>query len=143
MKPRNNQLVYIAGPFRGPNLMAVQENIEAARSRMLPIVQNGFMPVCVHTMEGLAMHDQQQEHDGVFWLEGTLEILRRCDHVIVDYRWLASRGTIAEVREAFRLKIPVWYTENVWSTPVRALGFERDGSGLMLDEDSPSLWGNS
>lgn len=42
------------------------------------------------------------------WLAGDIEILRRCDAVILTDDWKRSSGARAEVAEAFRLFIPVF-----------------------------------
>ena len=43
------------------------------------------------------------------WLVGDLELLRRCDAVIVTGQWHRSEGTRAEINFANDLKIPVFF----------------------------------
>ena len=43
------------------------------------------------------------------WLEGDLEMLRRCDAVLVVPGWEKSSGTRAEIAEANACGIPVFY----------------------------------
>ena len=49
------------------------------------------------------------EHIGdyQFWIEGTLELMRRCDVVFAIRGWTNSKGAVGEVQEANRLGIPV------------------------------------
>lgn len=102
------KLIYVAGPFRAPTLAAIQRNIDRARDVAVALASAGLMPVCVHTMEGLAMHDIQQGDNGQFWVDGTLEIMRRCDAVVLVDGWQNSQGTLGEIEEARKLGIPVY-----------------------------------
>ena len=43
-----------------------------------------------------------------FWLEGTLELLRRCDAVFLIPGWEQSTGSRSELDEATRLGLPVF-----------------------------------
>jgi hypothetical protein len=48
--------------------------------------------------------------DDSLWLEGDLEMMRRCDAVICTDDWQRSEGARNEVGEAKRLGIPVFET---------------------------------
>ena len=97
-------LIYIAGPFRGPTPYDVHRNVCAAESWGLTVARLGGYPVIPHTM---TQHFDKQLTDE-FWLEGTMEMLRRCDAVILMDSWRRSTGAQAEATEARRLKIPVF-----------------------------------
>ncbi len=43
-----------------------------------------------------------------FWIEGTLELLRRADALITTENWERSTGARGEVLEAKRLGLPVF-----------------------------------
>lgn len=98
------KLIYIAGPFTGPHAWAIAQNVRAAETCAVGVVEAGAMPVIPHTItrnfEGLASLE--------FWYEGTLELLRRCDGVYMVPGWETSRGVKAEREEARRLKLPVF-----------------------------------
>jgi len=100
------KVVYIAGPFRGPNSWEVEENIRRAERLALEAWRAGFAVICPHAntrfFNGAA-------NDSV-WLEGDLEILRRCDAVILTYDWERSSGAKKEKQFAEELKIPVFYS---------------------------------
>lgn len=85
-------LIYIAGPFRGPTPLAVRRNVEAARDLGLRVAEAGGYPVIPHTMTS--------EFDKLitdeFWLQGTMELLRRCDGIVLHPNWVVSRGAKAE-----------------------------------------------
>jgi nucleoside 2-deoxyribosyltransferase len=98
------RLVYIAGKYRGPNSWAIEQNIRAAEDLAAKVHAVGLFAVCPHAnarhMEGVS----SDEH----MLAGTLELMRRCDAVILVHNWRDSAGSRAEVDEAKRLGIPVF-----------------------------------
>lgn len=102
-------LIYIAGPFRGPTPYAVRKNIEAARDIGLTVAYHGGYPIIPHTMTG----DFDKQLTDEFWLEGTMEMLRRCDAILLGHRWNLSTGARAERDEAERLKLPIFYSNNL------------------------------
>ena len=100
MKP----VAYVAGPYRskeGPN--GILKNIMAARDIAIQLWRMGYAVVCPHAntflMDGAAPDD--------VWLEGDLEILRRCDMVVMTPNWKESSGATAEKNEAEANNIPV------------------------------------
>ena len=98
------RLVYVAGPFRGPNAWEIEENIRRAERLALEVWRLGAACICPHTN---TRHFQGAAPDSV-WLEGDLEILCRCDAVILAPHWSASSGARAEVERAKALSIPVF-----------------------------------
>lgn len=103
------KLVYVAGPYRGPTPHAVQLNIECARRVGVLVAKAGLMPVIPHANTG-GLEFVAPDIGDEFWLEGTLEMMRRCDAVVLCPGWEQSAGTRAEVAEADRLGIPVFQT---------------------------------
>jgi len=98
------RIVYIAGKYRGENSWEVEQNIRVAETQALRIAGLGMMPLCPHSMT--------RYFDGTltaeFWLEGTLELLRRCDAVYLCPGWENSSGSVSERSEAVRLYTPVF-----------------------------------
>ena len=98
------KIVYVAGPFRGATRWEVVQNVRRAELVALGVAMAGAMPLCPHT--------NTANFDGLitsrFWLDGTMEMLRRCDAVILVEGWRDSAGTCAEIQEAHQLKIPVF-----------------------------------
>lgn len=97
-------LAYVAGPYRDPRGAGyIRENIEEARRIAVRLWQAGIPTICPHTntamMDGLAPDEA--------WLKGDLEILRRCDVVVLVNDWERSSGARAEVEFAERRGIPV------------------------------------
>lgn len=98
------KVVYVAGPFRGPNHWEVEQNVRRAEELALLAWREGFAVLCPHT--NTRFFDGAAE-DRV-WLEGDLEMLRRCDAVLMVPGWERSRGATAERAEAIKCEIPVF-----------------------------------
>jgi hypothetical protein len=100
------KVVYVAGPFRGPNAWEIEENIRCAERLALDVWRLGVACICPHTNTRFFQGAAPDE----VWPEGDLEILRRCDAVILTENWRLSSGARAEVKAAGRLGIPVFET---------------------------------
>lgn len=134
------KVIYIAGKYRGPNAWAVEQNIRAAEDVAAKVWAMGHVALCPHAnsrhMEGVA----SDEH----FLSGTLELLRRCDAVVLVPNWRDSEGARAEASEAVRLGIPIVYAWDDDAYLRSCLDMLRhsprmDYDGVNLDED-PSHW---
>lgn len=98
------KLVYVAGPYRGENSWEVEKNIHRARSLGAYVAkETGAMPVIPHA--NTAHFDGLKPDE--FWIEGTLELMRRCDAIIIGAGWSDSEGTKAEIKEAMAIGVPV------------------------------------
>lgn len=117
-------VVYIAGPFRARTAWGFAENIRAAERLGLEVARNGMMPLIPHANTA-HFHGELPDQ---FFLNGTMELLRRCDAVIVTPNWAMSSGARDEVDEAERLGIPVFV-----SVADLAKHFERRGEMKTKD----------
>lgn len=99
------KLIYIAGPFRAKTPWLIEQNIRKAEELALKVWEIGGAALCPHAASRFYQHSCP---DPVF-LEGTLEMMRRCDAVIVTNGWSQSEGTKLEIQEAGTLGIPVFY----------------------------------
>lgn len=97
-------VVFIAGPFRGETAWEVERNIRRAEDLAFEVAVAGAMPLCPHTNTRFFDGTLTDE----FWLDGTMELLRRCDAVIMTDDWKRSSGARAEKAEAARIGIPVF-----------------------------------
>ena len=100
------KLIYVAGPFRASSSWGIELNVRRAEALGLEVALAGAMPVIPHKN---TQHFHGIGADG-FWLEGALEIMRRCDAVIVVPNWEDSPGTQGEVREAEKRGQPVFFS---------------------------------
>ena len=99
------KVIYVAGPFRGKTAWDVAENIRQAERLAIEVARAGAMPLCPHSNGG--------NFDGTctdkFWLDGTQELLRRCDAVILTEDWERSVGAQGEHDLAEELGLPIFY----------------------------------
>ena len=113
-------LIYIAGPYRAETQSAVEANIQRARTVGAELVFQSQMcleeplsvfPVIPHANTGLFDFETLiKDVPGEYYLDGTMEMLKRCGAVILT-SWDAaqgSAGTIQEIRYANRNAIPVF-----------------------------------
>jgi len=120
------RIVYVAGRFRGPTAWAIETNIRRAEEVGFAVSQLGAMPLIPHANTRW-FHGEGTEQ---FWLDGTLELLRRCDAVMMVAGWEQSVGARGEKAEAERLGMPVftkiedleWWLRNVPENAVAGRG---------------------
>lgn len=99
------KLGYVAGPFRSETQEGVNENIRRAASVGHIIRKHGFAAIVPH-LESL--HNQEAlDEDG--WIRHNIELLSRCDFMIVLENWSKSKGTILEIENAKEIGIPIYY----------------------------------
>ena len=101
-RPMN--LVYVAGPYRAATEFEVTQNIRRAESLALKVWLAGAACICPHLNTA---HFGGAAPDEV-WLTGELEIVRRCDAVVLVEGWERSEGVRREVETARAAGIPVF-----------------------------------
>jgi hypothetical protein len=102
-------LVYVAGPYRGNSrfrlirFFQVLRNIWRARRVAVELWGMGFVAVCPHLntllMDGIGPPEM--------FIEGDLEILAKCDAMVVLPGYETSKGTQGEIEFASERRIPV------------------------------------
>ncbi len=107
------KLVYIAGPYTSSPITGAKAqsfereiNIQNAWRMGVKVAQLGAMPVIPHA--NAAHMDGARGDDYNFWIEGTLELLRRCDALLLNYSWDVSSGSRGEALEAINRKMPAF-----------------------------------
>lgn len=98
------KLIYIAGPYTAKTAWGIECNIHRAREVGALVAKFGAMPVIPHA--NTAHFDDIQPAQ--FFIEGTLELMKRCDGVVVLPNSDSSKGTQGEIALAKRLGIPVY-----------------------------------
>lgn len=98
------KVVYVAGPFRGANAWDIEENIRRAERIALEVWRSGAACVCPHTNTRFF----QGAADDAVWLDGDLEILSRCDAIVLTPDWAQSHGARAEEAFAKSRGLPVF-----------------------------------
>lgn len=98
------KVIYVAGKYRGKNAWEVENNIRVAERAAFVIASNGMMPLCPHANSRF-FHGTLTEE---FWIEGTMELMRRCDAVYFCEDWDESVGSVGEMNEAIGLEMPIF-----------------------------------
>ena len=103
MFPRNHReimqsikVIYIAGAFRAKTQWGIMQNVRKAEDASLKLWKLGYAVICPHTM---TQHFQNECPDEV-WLDGCLELLRRCDAIYLVEGWQSSKGSLEEYKLA-------------------------------------------
>jgi hypothetical protein len=118
------KLVYVAGPFRATTAWGIAENVRSAERVGLEVARAGSMPLIPHANTA---HFHGECTDD-FWIEGTLELLRRCDAAVFLPGWHHSTGSRGEWAECVRLGMPrldlePFYLEPLtWAEQKQAIG---------------------
>jgi len=100
------KVVFIAGPFRGANAWEVQQNVRQAEALAMAVWRLGAMAYCPHKN---TEHFDKALPDQVF-LDGNLEMLRRCDAILMTPDWERSSGAKGEYEEAFNRAMPILFS---------------------------------
>ena len=99
------KILYVAGPYRAETERGVVENIRAAEAVAIEVWKAGHIALCPHLntrLFGGILPD-------MVWLEGAIDLMLRCDGVVLVPGWENSQGTIAEIEIAQSMDMPVWY----------------------------------
>lgn len=102
------KLIYIAGPYRGPNAWAIEQNIRRAEDAAAKVWAAGHAALCPHAnsrhMDGVTSDEN--------FLVGTMEMLRRCDAILLVAGWRESQGSRAEQTFAASVGMPIFNAES-------------------------------
>ncbi len=101
------EVAYISGPYRADTVNGIWENVQAARKIALKYWRLGYAVVCPHM--NTAMMDGACPDDA--WLKGHVEIMLRCDVVVMMEGWEWSKGAIEECKAALRNGLEIVYLE--------------------------------
>lgn len=102
------KVIYISGKYRDARgIYYVLENIRAAEEAALEVWAAGGVAICPHkNTAGFDGAFNLSEHT---WLNGDLELVRRCDAIYMLPNWVDSEGAAKERAEAERIGLPVLY----------------------------------
>lgn len=110
------KVCYVAGPYRskaGPHdFYGTLQNIRAAEAVAIDLWRMGIAALCPH--KNTACFDGAVEGDEI-WLEGALEMMKRCDIVVMTPGWRESSGARKEYEVAEERGIPIYeYDRDYW-----------------------------
>lgn len=109
--PSRLKLLYIAGSFRarnnpfGYNTFEQERNIRKAETCMVRVNDiPGWFGISPHTMT----RNLQGAHPDEVYINGTMELMLRCDAVLMLEGWEGSEGAKGELKEAERTGMKVY-----------------------------------
>lgn len=97
------KVVFVCGPFRAQSAWDIEQNIRRAEELALELWRAGYAVVCPHTNTRFF----QGAADDDIWLQGDLEILKRCDAIALVDGWEQSEGARGEFQVARDLGLDV------------------------------------
>ncbi len=98
------RVIYLAAPFRALTPWRIAENVRRAERLALSVWKLGAACLCPH---GNTQHFQGECPDQV-WLDGDLELMGRCDAVLMGEGWEDSIGAMWEREVALKGGMPVF-----------------------------------
>lgn len=99
------KVIYVAGKYRATTEWELVENIRRAEEASIKFWQKGWAVICPHMNTA---HFGGLCDDDIF-LEGDLEILRRCDAIYMLSGWEKSIGATNELKEAQRIGLEILF----------------------------------
>lgn len=100
-----NIVVFICGPFRSDTYERRSRNTQLAGMLALEVWRSGVACICPHMNSGTLFGLASEE----IFLAGYLEILERCDALLLLPGWEKSKGARMERQRAIEKQIPIFY----------------------------------
>lgn len=105
------KVIYTSGPFSDvDNIHGIEAKIIEASKWSLLLWALGFAVICPHKNTKDYQHEKTIHYDT--WINGDLEILRRCDAIFMLPGWEGSKGACKELAEAKRIGIEVYFFDD-------------------------------
>jgi nucleoside 2-deoxyribosyltransferase len=98
------EVLYVAGPIRNQSHWERHKNILRAEAVAVQLWQKGFAVICPH--KNTEFIDGAVSSDAIE--QGDLELLGRCDGMVLLVGWSLSAGTRVEVEYALQHNIPIY-----------------------------------
>lgn len=105
------KLVYICSPYRAEDKETLQRNIDYAKELTKESLLRGECPVAPHLYMTQCL-DDNVDQERTIGLEAGIEILRKCDRVIVGMRYGISKGMKAEIKKAGQYAIQILFDDD-------------------------------
>lgn len=97
-------LIYIAGPYSASTEEGIQAHINEARAVAEKLALRGHHFICPH-LNTAGMH--KLDVPIKFWYEMDIDILRRCDAILMMHGWNSSFSAAKELEIAGKLGIQI------------------------------------
>ncbi len=105
-------MIYVAGKYRGKTTYEQIDNIRHAELAAIKLWRENWVVICPHL--NTQFFDQVYTDIPVsVWLDGGLEILKRCNAVFLLSNWEDSEGAKQEYKLACDLGLELFYEDNI------------------------------
>ncbi len=109
-------ILYVAGPYRAPTPAGVNKNIRKAREVAIALWRAGHVALCPHINSAhFEKHAPDVPQDA--YLDGGLELLKRCDGIVLVEVWEHSAGAGSEDRLSHKYGRRSWHYPNLPPRP--------------------------
>lgn len=102
-------IIYLATPIRPKGNQTLDGNIAKAKQIALELWKKGYTVICPAANSDLPISLAEKELEADRWLNGDIEILQRCDAMVVSPGWQLSDGVKGEISCAEMYGIPTYY----------------------------------
>ena len=103
--------VYVAGPYSADNIIDVFENMRKGMRVGVEVFLAGYAPwVPWHDFHHQLMFRDDESLSIDDYYEMSMAWLVVSDAMLVLTGWRKSKGTVAEIKKAVELKIPIFYS---------------------------------
>lgn len=103
-------MYYIRSRYRGKDKVEIEKHIQYAKDLTRKALLHGHCAVTPHLYITECLNDSDPD-ERMLGLDAALELLAKCDAVIVGQRFGISEGMQAEIDRAKILNIPVFYRD--------------------------------
>lgn len=102
-------VIYLATPIRPKGGKTMEDNVADAKALALELWKKGYAVICPAANSDLPISLADKELETSRWLNGDIEILAKCDAIVVAPNWMNSQGVSGEIMFAQLMNIPVFY----------------------------------
>lgn len=103
-------IYYVCSPYRGKTPEQVQIHFNYAVDLTREMLLYGHCPITPHLYITACLNDNDPEERKT-GLEAALQLLEKCDAVIVGQRFGISEGMKEEIKRAKKYNIPIFYRD--------------------------------
>ena len=107
----SKRLIFVSGPYNARTEEEKRANIWHAVRVACRLWELGFFVICPHLNS--ANFEFYTNLDESVWVEGDLEMVRRCDCVFMLKGYETSTGSLMELELAEKLQKAIYYEDNL------------------------------
>lgn len=96
-------LVFLSGKYSGN----IEDNIKTARKYSIDLWEQGYVVLCPHLNTAHFEKDCKCKYED--YIEGDLEMMKRCDIIAFMPDWNKSKGAVIEYEYAIKLGMEIKY----------------------------------